>query len=43
MRAPRMDGKDLIYLALAIATMTVLYGYAKFAMPHIIRWIEVAL
>lgn len=43
MRAPRMDGRQLVYLSLAISTMTVLYGYTKFAMPYIIRWIQVAV
>jgi hypothetical protein len=40
---PRPDGKQLVYLSLAMSTATVLFGYVKFAMPHIIRWIEIAL
>jgi hypothetical protein len=38
-----MDGKQLVYLSLAMSTMTVMFGYTKFAMPHIMRWIEIAL
>jgi hypothetical protein len=36
---PRLDGPQAVYLALAISTMTTLYGYTAWAMPHIIRLI----
>ena len=36
---PRMDGKEVVYLSLAISTMTTLYGYTAWAMPHIIRFL----
>ena len=34
---PRMDGKEAVYLALALSTIATIYGYAAFAMPHILR------
>jgi hypothetical protein len=43
MMPPLFDGKALVYLSLAMSTMTVLLGYTKFAMPHIMRWIEIGI
>lgn len=37
---PKMDSKQVIYLSLALSTMTTLYGYTAWAMPHIIRFIQ---
>ena len=37
---PRMDNKQVIYLSLALSTMTTIYGYTAWAMPHIIRFIQ---
>ena len=39
MTPPRMDGTQVIYLSLALSTMTTLYGYTAWAMPHIFRYL----
>jgi hypothetical protein len=39
MTPPRFDGKQMVYLSLALATMSTIYGYTGWAMPHIIRYI----
>jgi len=39
-RMPHQDGKHMVYLSLALSTMTTLYGYTAWAMPHIIRFIQ---
>ena len=36
---PRLDGKQAVYLSLALATMSTIYGYAGWAMPHIMHFI----
>jgi len=36
---PRMDGRQMVYFSLALSTMTTLYGYTAWAMPHIFRLI----
>lgn len=36
---PKLSTKDAIILALALSTLTTLYGYALYATPHILRLI----
>lgn len=36
---PQLGGKEAVYLSLALSTMTTLYGYTAWAMPHIIRYL----
>jgi hypothetical protein len=43
MMPPLFDGKQLMYTALSLSTLTVMLGYTKFAMPHIMRWIEIGI
>lgn len=38
-----MDGKQVVYTSLAMSTLTVLFGYTKFAVPHIMHWIEIGI
>lgn len=40
---PRLPKYDTVYLSLALGTMSTLYLYVKFAMPHIMRWLEIGL
>lgn len=36
---PRMDGRQMVCFSLALGTMTTLYGYTAWAMPHIFHLI----
>lgn len=38
-RMPRGGDTHTVYLALALSTMTTLYIYTAWAMPHILRFI----
>lgn len=42
-RLPKGGDKHTLYMSLALGTMCTLYLYVKFALPSIIRWIEIAL
>lgn len=38
-RMPQQDGWEMVWLSLAMSTLTTIYGYAAWATPHIIRYL----